>query len=165
MSTNLTTNYRWTTVRDAIRTELLTISSVVLVHPFLRWDGNLNNNEQRFLKKFQPLGANIINAWTISRLDQTKDFLTNRETLVRTLVAMNFWYSLDDDKASNDTFDNIVDDVVDHFDEPIRLSGAVEIQGPVNIAEEDFRFFGTKLVHHAELQTIAQHRVFTNQFR
>ena len=163
MAVNLITDFRWTTVRDEIRDEMLAVPSVVLVHPFLRWDGQRNANEQRFRKKFIPEGQAIINAWTIMRVSEDREWLTNREILIQVIARLEFWYELNDDEDSQDTFDDIVDDVKTRFQAPIRLDSTVEIQGPLLLTVEDHRFFAGKLVHHAELETVVQHRVFQDQ--
>jgi hypothetical protein len=163
---NLVTKLRWIPIRDAIKAELEAVPSVLLVHPYLRWDSPRNANEARFEKLHIPAdGKGIVNAWAISRNSQTREFLTNREYLVVTDVSLDFWYNLDDPKGSQDIFDEIVDDVLDRFEEPLRLSCEAELQGPIQLASEDHRYFAGKLTHHAELTTTVQHRVFTNQFR
>ena len=167
---NLIQDLRWTRIRDALSDELIAIPSVKLVHPYIRWDidkqqQRKSQNEQRFRKLHIPDGESIINAWAISRIEETREWDTNREIIVRILVALNFWYELNDDAASQDTFDNIVDDVMTALQEPIRLDCEVELQGPAQITELDHRYFATKLVHHAEIQTVTEHRVEQKTFR
>jgi len=163
---NLVTKLRWIPIRDEIKAELEAVDSVVLVHPFLRWDGVKNANEQRFQKLHIPNdGKGIVNAWAISRESEDREFLTNREYECTINVDLHFWYSLNDSESTQDTFDEIVDDVLDRFEEPIRLSCEAELQGPIQLAAIDVRYFAGKLTHHALLQTTVLHRVYTNQFR
>lgn len=165
MPVNVVSEFRWTTVRDAIIAEMELVESVKLIHPYLRWDGNLNSNEQRFLKKFIAPGGKIINAWALSRGSEIREYLTNREILAQIIVQLDFWYEIDDDAGSQDTFDNIVDDVLNQFEEPIRLSDTVELQGPMQMPTSDHRYFAGRLTHHAELTSILQHRIHVTQFR
>jgi len=162
MPTNVVLNLRWRDIRDQIVAELEDVVSG-RVHGFLRFDNH--SNEERFRKKFIPSGSSKINAWTVTRAEQSREYLTNREIESFTAVVLDFWYQLDDEAASQDTFDDIVDDVIFHFQEPIRLSGEVELQGPIQLTISDHRYFAGKLVHHCELQTVARHRVFQNTFR
>jgi len=163
---NLVTKLRWIPIRDEILTELLAVPSVVLAHPFMRWDGVKNANEQRFQKLHIPNdGKGIVNAWAISRESESREFLTNREYLCTMAVDLHFWYSLNDSEASQDTFDEIVDDVLDQFENPLRLNCEAELQGPIQLASVDVRYLAGKLTHHALLQTTVSHRVFTNSFR
>lgn len=162
---NLIPNFRWRVVRDELREELLAVPSVELVHKFLRFDRNENENDERFRKLHIPEGSGIINAWAIHRIAEEREYDTNRETIVRVAVAMDFWYQLDDKKETQDTFDDIIDDVKTALQEPIRLDCEVELQGPVQLTIEDHRYFAGKLVHHAELQTLVEARVFEDNFR
>ena len=166
MAVNLVTKLRWIPIRDQIKVELEAVPSVLLVNPFFRWDLDRNANEQRFRKFHVPdNGKGIVNAWALSRESQSREFLTNREYQIFTEVSMHFWFELSDADETQDTFDDIVDDVLDRFEEPIRLSDEVELQGPIQLASTDHRYFAGKLTHHAELTTVVSHRVFTNQFR
>lgn len=166
MAVNLITDLRWTTIRDEIRDELLAVDSVILVQPYVRFDGTRNRNEQRFKKKFIPDdGTGIINAWSIRRIEETREWDTNREIMVNILVGLNFWYSLDDDEGTQDVFDDVVDDVMTALQEPIRLDSEVELQGPAQLVTSDHRFLAGELVHHAEIQTLTEHRIFQSTFR
>lgn len=160
---NLIDRLDWSLIRDNVVQEMEAIDSVVKVHNRLRFDQF--SQEERFKKLFTPQGSSRINAWTIQRLARTTEFDTNREYEVTTTVGLDFWYQVDDRQDTQAIFDQIIDDVFFQFQEPIRLDCTAELQGPMQLVEEDHRYFATELVHHAEMQTLVKHRVFQNSFR
>lgn len=164
MATNLITDLRWRTIRDEIKKELEAVVSGV-VHGFVRFDQG--DDTERYRKKHIPKGSQSgkIDAWTIRRIDESREYLTNKEIEVSIVVGLDFWFELVDEKATQDTFDDIVDDVKTAFQAPIRLDCNAELQGPIQLTEEDHRRFAGRLVHHAELQTLVRHRVFQQSFR
>lgn len=162
---DVVTSFGWREVRDQIKTELETLSVVKLVHPFVRFDGRLNNSEERFRKKHIPTGESRINSWALRRIEEQREFLTNREYQVHIIVGLDHWFEVDDDEETQDTFDDTLDAVLTHFQAPIRLTGTVELLNPMQLVTEDWREFAGRLVHHAEFQFDAQHLVHQNTFR
>jgi len=153
----------WDVLCDQLVAELAAVPSVGRIHNRLRFDAF--SNEERFKKKFQEEGSGKINAWTVTRVSQVREFFSSCEYLVNTNVVFDFWYTLDDENDSQRVFDKIVDDVLERFQGTLRLECLAEIQGPIQLVDEDHRYIAGCLVHHAELTTDVQHRVFQNTFR
>lgn len=165
MSSTPSTGTSWVTMRDEIADELGTVTGIGVVNRRIRWDKRKNSSEERFRKLHTPLGSAIVNSITISRVSQERQFLTNREYSAQTMVAVHFWYQLDDDTNTQDTFDSLVDAILLQFQAPIRLDCKVEILMPVQLVEEDHRWLAGVLVHHAEFQLNVQERIIQNTFR
>lgn len=162
---DIVTSFGWLDIRNQIKTELESVNGVELVHPFVRFDKSRNNSAERFKKLHVPSGGRYINALSLRRIEENREFLTNREYQVHILVGIEFWYELDDERETQDEFDTIVDAILTHFQEPIRLGGIVELMNPMQLVAEDWRQFAGELVHHAEFQIDAQHLVHQNTFR
>lgn len=165
MSSTLVTQTSWPVVRDEIIGELESVEGIKLIHNRIRWDKKRNSNEERFRKLHTPRGSTTVNSITVSRVAQEREFLSNREYIARTAVSVHFWFELDDDRDTQDDFDQLVDGILLQFQEPIRLDSQVEILHPINLVEEDHRWLAGTLVHHAEFLLTVQERIRQNSFR
>ena len=162
---DVVTSFGWATVRDQLQAELETLSIVRLVNPFVRFDGHHHNSADRFRKKHIPDGGRYIDSFTLRRISEDRAFLTAKEYQATILVGIDYFYEMDDDRETQVTFDENIDIVLTHFQEPIRLEGRVELMNPMQLVTEDWREFADRLVHHAEFQTEVQHIVYQSTFR
>lgn len=164
MASNLVPCTEWAVVRDELIEELEAIGCLGRIHNRLRFDDKGNN--ERFKKLMQPQGSSKIRAATIMRVSQTRAFHTNHELIVRTSIEIDFWYEMSDRDDSQAVFDQCIDDVLCHFQEPLRLDGClIEILEPIQLSVEEHVQIAGELAHHATFTLIAQERVHQPTFR
>lgn len=147
----------WEVVRKALDKYLKETSGISVVHsyPRVRDDKHLTRWKELITSKSESR----INAWTISRVSMAASFSSNRHTTVVHKARLTGFLEHNDDKASQNEFDTIVDNVLIQFIRRFNLDGAVEVQGPAQLLEEGLDTIAATFVHRAEIEIDCQQRI------
>ena len=136
-------------IRAAVKSKLLTISGISIVHDYLRWSNHWNT----FLSLFKT-DADIINGWMITR-DKTPSRISSRTTAEREHnIRLIGVYGLDDSEATEITFQAQVEAITAAFDADCDLGGTTFKCKPCQVEVFEPRMFGSVLCHYTELLLI-----------
>ncbi len=140
---------RWTAIRDQISTTLKSVSVVSIVQPFPR----LAPDKQTSKWLSWMRDRSRINAWTIFRESTKSVFGTCHQYYRDTNVLLIGMLQHNDENATADEFDELVDLVLEAFHKNIHLNlpGTVDIQGPADLLLEELRLVNNIAVHYAEI--------------
>ena len=134
-------------IRDKIVAILAAVDGVGVVHEYERWAGDW----KKFLDLFKDADGKI-NGWIVTRratpaTRDTEPYIDRRHTMV-----MKGIYGLNDDAASELTFQAVVENIQNAFDGEFLLGGFAVNSGPVQVKAVEARLFGGVLCHYAELE-------------
>lgn len=135
-----------------IRTILQGITDIGQVHTYLRH----LTNQKKFLDLFQVTisGQKQIRGWTI-----TRNGIPRNERIygaggwheLQHLFVIRGFLGLEDGTATEQTFQALVDTVVEKLDNAITLNNTVREAGPATVIEIGHREFGEVLCHYTEI--------------
>ena len=155
--------FNWVAVRDGLKSVLEAIPAIRIVHGFPRVDDQ--KHIARWRERFTPDDSPVINAWVIERGSIATAYRTGQAVTAETTVNIYGFYGHNDETASQDIFDAIVDDVMAALMKSFRLFETVEIQGPAQLIVEDIRVLAGTFVHYAQIETIARQCIDVNQIQ
>lgn len=136
--------------------------SVGAVHTYERWAAEW----KKFLDLFKDPTTGKINGWTITREKMSQAFIPGPGVERRHTFVIRGYFGLKDADGTEETFDALVEAIVDIFLPYTTLNGKVEqVEAPlqVDIANEP-RMFGGVLCHYCELrQVVPETKEFTEK--
>ena len=144
------------TIRDEIRTILLTVSGIGQVHTRERWTSRTEK-----LKELFSSGGKI-NGWTITRNATPESRLPGEATRQYQFVIRGY-FSLDDQdtaaSSSEQILQNLVESICDAFRPNPTLNGKAVTSGPMQVGAVEPRIFAGVLVHYVELQLLVLEQI------
>lgn len=145
----------WTQIRDEMARLLGTVSGITVVHSYPRLARD--RQPSRWIKWMRDRSR--INAWTVFRESNTARYLTCNEVEVTDSAVLVGILEHDDERKTQDEFDNLLDAVLNVFYLNYRLDNKIDIQGPAIIRVEELRQVGEEAIHYAEISISAKYRV------
>ena len=101
----------------------------------------------------------VIHGWTISRERVDERWLSNKEVVRVHHFKIRAYYGSQDSAATEDTFQDILEDVSDHWRSDFDMDGTAEQRTPLQFPVIDYRLFGGVLCHYAEGTTAITERL------
>ena len=147
-------------IRTAIDTTLTGVTNIGVVHDFERYAKNMA--EFRALYEATIGGAKQIRGWMVRRLSRRAISPDLGRTIVTNTWQIRGYLQLDDANASEKTFDNLVEAVVDAFKADETLGGVVDciiVDDVAGLQLEDSGpvMFGGVLCHSARCRLLTRH--------
>jgi len=144
----MTTNYE--TFRDAIHTVLSGISDIGQVHKQKRWSADKEGFKAAYMATIG--GTDQIRAWWISRLSTASVTMTRKSYQRDYIFQLEGFMGLDDSANTEQTFQTLVDTVMDALDAQRPDLGGADHQEPIALEAYSEVVIGGYLCHHAVLR-------------
>jgi len=138
------------TLRDAIYTVLNGITNIGQVHKQKRWSAP----KEKFLAAYMATigGIDQIRAWWISRLATPSEAMTKSSYQRNYAFQLDGFMGLDDSADTEQTFQTLIDTVMDTFDLQRPNLGGADHQTPIALERYDEVMISGYLCHHAVLR-------------
>ena len=133
-------------IRAVIKTDLEAVTGIGKVYPRLRW----TTDQLKFKEAFKTT-SDVVNAWMITRFKTTAEHVNSDQISRRHSFKIVGVYGFNDEDATEDTFQALVEAVVTKFNADRDLGGAAFDSGPMQVETVEFRMFSGVLCHYAEL--------------
>jgi len=153
-----------TDIREQIAAILAAVDGAGVVHQYQRATAG---DWGKFLNLFQDADGKI-NTCMISRTDTAQQKVTMGEKELAHIFTLRFYYGLRDEQATELTFQEMLENVREAFNESETLNDTclttIPDWGPMNgvaglqIGGVSIRFFGNVLCHYAECRLCALDR-------
>lgn len=138
----------YNTILAKIKSEIEEITDIGIVHDYRRY----SRDWTKFLALFRPEGKEYIRGWDISRVASPEEIENINASNLRTYDFMIRGFAqLDDEDASEKTFQGLIESICDKFRFNVQLDNTVIISTPIQVTTVDIRPFGAVLCHYAEL--------------
>ncbi len=144
----MSTNYE--TLRDAIYTVLSGISNIGQVHKQKRWSADKEVFKAAYMATIS--GTNQIRAWWISRVATSSATMTRKFYQRDYVFQLEGYMGLDDSANTEQTFQTLIDTVMDTLDIQRPNLGGANHQEPVILEAYSEVVIGGYLCHHAVLR-------------
>ena len=135
----------------SIQNTMSQITGIGSVHDFERWAISW----QKFLQLYAWTDPNTnettIRGWTLSRISTAEDRQTTASNLAHHEILCRGIMGLDDDSASEKTFQNLIEEIRLTFRPELYLTSNAYIESPVEVRTVEVRIVGDVLCHYAEL--------------
>lgn len=141
----------WSAINTAIAAVLNGVAGLGQVHAYRR----LCTDDASFKAAYTTGG--IINAWEISRTATLEDRQNQRasdpvQSILRYTWTLYGYYGIRDAMATEQTFQQLIEDIAEAFRGDVTLGGVVEWTDGIQVVTVDRREFYNVAVHYAELQ-------------
>lgn len=143
-------------IREQMAVILGAVEGIGVVHQYQRWAATW----EKFLDLFKDPDG-VINGWCITRTSTTEHWITNIKYERVLEFVIRGYYGVNDAKASEISFQQIIEDICEAFRCNDTLNGTCETIAPqfgplngmagVQVRIVDARFFGGVLCHFCEL--------------
>lgn len=144
----MTTTYE--TLRDAIYTVVSGISNIGQVHKQKRWSADKEKFKAAYMA---TIGAtDQIRAWWISRINTPSATMTRKSYQRDYVFQIEGFMGLDDSADTEQTFQTLVDTVMDTLDTQRPNLGGADHQEPAILEAYSEVVIGGYLCHHAVLR-------------
>ncbi len=141
-------------IRAKIKTTLQGVSGIGAVHDYDRYSRSL----AEFFKLMSGGSPAKINGWMIHR-GKTPAQRDNAATIQRAhTFTITGIYELDDENASEKTFQALLEAIFEAFKSDITLGGTALNSDPLSIDDVDVDEYGNRLFHVAELTLVVYDR-------
>ena len=144
----MSTNYE--TLRDAIYAVLSGISDIGQVHKQKRWSADKEKFKTAYMATIGA--ADQIRAWWISRLSTASAAMTKSSYQRDYIFQIEGFMALDDSANTEQTFQTLVDTVMDTLDAQRPNLGGADHQEPIALEAYSEVVIGGYLCHHAILR-------------
>jgi len=135
----------------AIQTKMSEISGIGTVHDYERWAVSWKKFLELYLWTDPDTGEKSIRGWTLSRRSTTEERETTASDQTYHQILCRGIMGLDDDAASEKTFQNLIEEIREKFRPELYLTSNAYIEAPVEVRIVEVRMAGDVLCHYAEL--------------
>lgn len=144
-------------IRAQVKAILQGVTDVGQVHDYDRWE--INWDEFLALFKATISGVDQIRGWTIHAQSEAAGYPgTNNVGQFEHVFLLRGYLGLKDDGATEKTFDDLVEAVVQAFMGNYTLNGTAMNAEPPQVAVKEVRQLSDVLVHYAEIQLRVKER-------
>jgi len=143
------------TIRSEIKSILEGISGIGKVYDYLRWD---TRDWKGFFNLFKS--NSTYHGWMITRTSTTEDrrFETDHNLRTYTFKIVGF-YPLNDAKATEKTFQDLIEAICTTFRTNYNLNGKCLDSDPPEVSVVENRMFGSIVAHYAEIILRVKERI------
>jgi hypothetical protein len=132
-------------IRAQIQDIMEGVSGIGVVHKYERYSKSI----PKFLSLMTHEGK--VNGWTIHRQETPSERISNPAVERYHLFAISGLYELDDEAGSEETFQALLEALVQAFHANITLNGTAVKCDPLSIDDVDTDLYGQQLFHTAAL--------------
>ncbi len=144
-------------IRAQIKTILEGVSGIGEVHDYERL--SLSLGEYLELMTTGTGASKKVNGWTIHRESTASEMSDFQKVMRNHTFRIHGIYEVDDDDASEITFQGIVDAIFTAFMAEPDLNGSALEADPINVVSADMDEFAGRAFHVAELSLVAREEV------